>query len=125
MNGKSLLLDTNAVVALLQGNQQLLQLTREAGWIGISIISQIEFLCFPGLTDPDRNLFVEFLAKVEVVGLHADDHDLVDKAVEIRRTFPVKIPDAIIAATALIKNASLVTADRQLETIKNLPIISF
>jgi hypothetical protein len=125
MNGKSLLLDTNAVVALLQGNQQLLQLTREAGWIGISIISQIEFLCFTGLTDTDRNLFLEFLAKVEVVGLHADDHDFVGKAVEIRRTFPVKLPDAIIAATALIKNASLVTADRQLETIKNLPIVSF
>ena len=40
------LLDTNAIVALLQGNLQLLQLLQNADWIGISIISQIEFLAF-------------------------------------------------------------------------------
>jgi tRNA(fMet)-specific endonuclease VapC len=45
------LLDTNAIVALLKGNAQLGQLLRDADWIGISVISQIEFLAFSGLTD--------------------------------------------------------------------------
>ncbi|WP_373527737.1 hypothetical protein [Nostoc sp.] len=38
MSGSRYLLDTNAIIALLQGNSQLLQLLQNADWIGISII---------------------------------------------------------------------------------------
>ena len=48
MSGNRYLLDTNAIVALLQGNAQLVQLLQNADWIGISVISQIEFLAFSG-----------------------------------------------------------------------------
>jgi tRNA(fMet)-specific endonuclease VapC len=54
MNGNRYLLDTNAIVALLQGNSQLIQLLQNADWIGISVISQIEFLAFSGLSQGDR-----------------------------------------------------------------------
>jgi len=54
MSGNRYVLDTNAIVALLQGNLQLVQLLQNASWIGISIISQIEFLVFSGLTEADR-----------------------------------------------------------------------
>jgi predicted nucleic acid-binding protein len=37
----------------------------------------------------------------------------------------VKLPDAIIAATAISRNAELVTADQQLAVIKSLPIVFF
>ncbi len=35
MSGERYLLDTNAIVALLQGNSQLIQLLQNADWIGI------------------------------------------------------------------------------------------
>lgn len=54
MNGKRYLLDTNAVVALLRGHGPLLELLRDAEWVGVSVISQIEFLAFAGLGEPDR-----------------------------------------------------------------------
>ncbi|MEH2415189.1 hypothetical protein [Nostoc sp.] len=54
MSGSRYLLDTNAIVVLLQGNLQLLQLLQNSDWIGISIISQIEFLAFSGLSQGDR-----------------------------------------------------------------------
>lgn len=57
MSGSRYVLDTNAIVALLQGNAQMIPLIQKAGWIGVSIISQIEFLVFPGLTESDRHLF--------------------------------------------------------------------
>lgn len=41
MSGERYLLDTNAIVALLQGNSQLIQLLQNADWIGISVISKI------------------------------------------------------------------------------------
>ena len=38
MRGERYLLDTNGIIALLQGNQQLIQLLQDAEWIGISRI---------------------------------------------------------------------------------------
>lgn len=73
MNGKRLLLDTNAIISLLQGNLQLLRLCRDAEWVGISVISRLEFLCFPGLGAQDRQTFAAFLERVEVVGLESQD----------------------------------------------------
>ncbi|MEH2001896.1 MAG: hypothetical protein V7L00_24720 [Nostoc sp.] len=61
MSGSRYLLDTNAIVALLQGNLQLLQFLQNSDWIGISIISQIEFLAFSGLSQGDRQLFQQFI----------------------------------------------------------------
>ncbi|MEM0981349.1 MAG: hypothetical protein AAGH78_13880 [Cyanobacteria bacterium P01_H01_bin.58] len=46
MSGERYLLDTNAIVALLQGNDYLIQRLQEADWVGVSVISQIEFLVF-------------------------------------------------------------------------------
>lgn len=58
MSGNRYLLDTNAIVALLQGTPQLIQLLQNADWIGVSVISQIEFLAFSGLEQNNRQLFV-------------------------------------------------------------------
>jgi tRNA(fMet)-specific endonuclease VapC len=81
MNGNRYVLDTNAIIALLQGNTQLIQLLQNANWIGISIISQIEFLVFSGLTESDIQLFQQFIEQVEIVGLTASDAVLVEKII--------------------------------------------
>jgi tRNA(fMet)-specific endonuclease VapC len=112
MSGERLLLDTNAVVALLQGDVRLVQLLRQAEWIGISVISRIEFLVFSGLTESDRQLFQQFLQRVEVVGLAADDTALTEQIIAVRQQYRLKLPDAVIAAMAIRKDAALVTADR-------------
>ena len=112
MSGKRLLLDTNAVVALLQGDVRLVQLLRQAEWVGISVISRIEFLVFSGLTESDRQLFQQFLQRVEVVGLAADDTALTEQIIVVRQQYRLKLPDAVIAAMAIRKDAALVTADR-------------
>ncbi len=57
MSGKRYVLDTNAIIALLQGSTMLVQLLQDADWVGISVISQIEFLAFSGLSEDDRRLW--------------------------------------------------------------------
>jgi tRNA(fMet)-specific endonuclease VapC len=69
MSGKRFLLDTNAIIALLAGNIQVIELLRDADWIGISIISYLEFLAFSGLTDTDRDLFNQLIQRIDVIGL--------------------------------------------------------
>jgi predicted nucleic acid-binding protein len=101
MSGNRYVLDTNAIVALLQGNLQLIELLKDADWLGVSVISQIEFLVFPGLTQNDRQIFEQFLQRVEVLDLVAIDAVLIDKIVEIRQQYRLKLPDAVIAAMAI------------------------
>jgi predicted nucleic acid-binding protein len=125
MSGSRYFLDTNAIVALLQGNSPLLQLLQNADWIGISIISQIEFLAFSGLSQGDIQVFQQFVQRVEVVSLTTSDTLLIDQIIQLRQQYRLKLPDAIIAAMALHKNANLVTMDREFVKVATLVVISW
>ncbi|WP_293353419.1 MULTISPECIES: type II toxin-antitoxin system VapC family toxin [unclassified Microcoleus] len=125
MSGNRYVLDTNAIVALLQGNIQLVELLKDADWIGVSVISQIEFLVFPGLTQDDRQIFEQFLQRVEVLGLGAMDAILIEKIIEIRQQHRLKLPDAVIAAMAIQNSATLVTADREFGKVTSLTVINW
>jgi len=117
MSGERYLLDTNAVVALLRGDQALQQRLGGAEWVGISILSQIEFLVFSDITPQDRHTFRAFSDRVDVVGLDRTDPALIDRIVNVRQQHRLKLPDAIIAATALERNATLITDDTQLRKL--------
>ena len=125
MSGNRYVLDTNAIVALLQGNIQLIGLLKDAEGLGVSVISQIEFLVFPGLTQDERQIFEQFLQRVEVLGLVAIDAVLIEKIIEIRQQHRLKLPDAVIAAMAIQNSASLVTADREFAKVTILTVINW
>jgi tRNA(fMet)-specific endonuclease VapC len=125
MSGSRYLLDTNAIVALLQGNSQLVELLQTADWVGISVISQIEFLAFSRLSQTDRQLFQQFLRRVTALGLTADETLLIQRTVEIRQQSRLKLPDAMIAAMAIENSASLITADREFAKVRDLTIIDW
>jgi tRNA(fMet)-specific endonuclease VapC len=125
MNGNRYVLDTNAIVSLLQGSSQLIQLLQDADWIGVSVISQIEFLAFSGLSQEDRQLFEQFLQRVEVINLVASDAVLIEKIIEIRQQYRLKLPDAVIAAMTIQNSASLVTADQEFAKVTILMVINW
>ena len=66
MAGRRYLLDTNALVALLRGNKELLALTQSAEWLGLSVINVLEFSGFDGLSPDDRHLLAQFVSRVTV-----------------------------------------------------------
>ncbi|MGL6344895.1 MAG: type II toxin-antitoxin system VapC family toxin [Waterburya sp.] len=111
MNGNRCLLDTNAIIALLKGDSSLIKLLQDANWLGISIISQIEFLAFSGLTETDIELFRRFLQRVEVINLNDKNELLIEQVIIIRQQYRLKLPDAIIAAMAKQNSAKLITRD--------------
>ena len=99
-------LDTNAVIAVLSGHKPLLRQLNKASWLRTSVISHIEFLSFPNLSDENRALFGECLKQLNVLGVDESN-------------------DAIIAATAIHQNADLVTADREFRVVSELRIVQF
>jgi tRNA(fMet)-specific endonuclease VapC len=125
MSGKRYVLDTNAIVALLQGDPDLVQVLQGAEWIGISVISQIEFLVFAGLAERDRQLFQQFLTRVNVIGLSKEDTKLIEQIIALRQQYRLRLPDAIIGAIALHNSASLITADQAFSRVTNLTVMSW
>ncbi len=125
MNGNRYLLDTNAIIALLQGNKALLQQLKNAEWVGISVISQLEFLVFPKLTDSDKTYFNKFLQRVDVIGLTTEQMPLITKIISLRRQYRLKLPDAIIVGAAFQHRATLVSADKRLHKIDGVPVLDF
>jgi len=96
MNGNKFILDTNAIVALLKGNPEILKLTETAEWIAISIISYLEFLAFPDLTDTDKTLFNNFIQRIEIIGIEKTNRELLNRIIEFRMKYKIKLPDSII-----------------------------
>jgi predicted nucleic acid-binding protein len=111
MNGKTLILDTNAVIKLLddENNSLALDAIFPDNVRAISVITQIELLGYPDITEEADDLIRSFLDDIPIISI---DDITVENAVEIRRRKPsVRLPDAVIAATAIEFNAILVTND--------------
>lgn len=124
MNGR-FLLDTNAVVALLNGNGELTQILNSATWVGISIMTELEFLAFSGLSKQDVLLFQEFKTRIEIIDLQSKDTMLIQEITSIRKSGNLKMPDAIIVASALQSQATLLTQDAQLLKLDNFLVRGF
>jgi tRNA(fMet)-specific endonuclease VapC len=125
MNGTRYLLDTNAVIAIVKGNSKLLARLNAATYVSFSIISVIEFMAFSNLSKEDKAVFEEMLAEANVIDLDYADKNLLNSIVAIRQTYKLKLPDAIIAATALTYNCQLVSNDKNIIKVPQLSIISF
>jgi hypothetical protein len=67
------------------------EILKFANWVGISVISQIEFLAFSGLSEADRQLFQQFLQRVECAGLVANDSMLIEKIISDTPAVSVEI----------------------------------
>jgi len=46
-----------------------------------------------------------------------------EQTIELRRTYTIKLPDAIIAATSFVYKIPLVTADKTFSKIKELDLV--
>jgi predicted nucleic acid-binding protein len=121
---KSVVFDTNVLIKYINKLPGFIDLdTQFAGdQQFISVVTKMELLAFPALSATERELIVQFLKTIIVVPL---TEAIEAEAIEIRRAFRPKLPDAIIAATAHVLDATLVTGDGPLarKGIPGLPII--
>ena len=111
MSGSRYLLDTNAIIQLLKGNPQLALLASKADFLAASVIAELEFLSFRGLSDADAALYRAFRSRIWICDVPSDDPLFTHMVVEARKTFNLKLPDAIIAATARANDLTVLTAD--------------
>ena len=125
MSGTRYLLDTNAVIAIVNGNKEIIQQLNAASFVAFSVISILAFLSFPRLTAKEKNVFEEIISEGSVIDLDYEDKDLMNSIINIRRTYRLKLPDAILVATALSYDCQMVSNDNELHKVTHLKIIGF
>jgi predicted nucleic acid-binding protein len=112
------LLDSNILIEYLNGNDRIVSYLDSIAIEGnciISIISKIELISAPKLTTNEIKNILLFLENFQEMNL---TDEIALKAAEIRRKNKLKLPDAVIAATALVSNATLVSGDEVFKKLK-------
>jgi len=119
------LIDTNTASNLLQAklpeNGIALMRSITDAIPNISVITKIELLSWK-TTEAVEALVRDFITDSNVLGL---DEEITELCVGLRRKKSIKTPDAIIAATALANNYTLITAnEKDFSNIKALKVIN-
>jgi len=82
----------------------------------VSVITRMELLSLQSLKPKDEEVIKEFIFDSTVFSL---EENIITKTILLRRTNKIKLPDAIIAATAIVHNLQLIT--HNLKDFKNIP----
>ena len=120
MNGIDIVADTNFLIALHEGNTIVKPFLDQT--VAISVISEIELLGYPKITEGEKRRLKALLAECEIVELTAEIKEL---AIALRQTQRIKVPDSIIAATAIYLRVPVVTSDLDFKKLKDVTVILF
>ena len=125
--GKRYLVDTNIVRKYLDEELsvrglELVDSILDNSESNISVITRIELLGF----SPDREELLQFI--IQFIGYSFEfnlSEDVIQKTIEIRKSIKIKLSDAIIAATALCNDLTLLSDnDSDFGKIPNLKYIN-
>ena len=121
MNGNNILLDTNIVLYLLDGEETLIPLLEEKN-IFLSFITQLELLGTRNLNSDNILKIKQFISECTVIDITPG---IKEYTISIRQRYSIKLPDCIIMATSLWLNMPLITADQDFKKIDIADLIYF
>ncbi|MBO7496934.1 MAG: type II toxin-antitoxin system VapC family toxin [Salinivirgaceae bacterium] len=86
---------------------------------GISVITEMELLSFSKITTADDIVLRNLISKCAVISLNKP---IKERTILLRRKYGTKLPDSIVAATAIECELPLVTADKGFKKIEELDL---
>jgi predicted nucleic acid-binding protein len=121
MSGKEILVDTNIILYLLTGSDTLEDFLQGKD-IYISFITELELIGFKNITVKEEKQIAAILNDCSIIPMNKL---IKDKYIELRKKYHLKLADAIIAATSIIFNMPMITADKQFKTIDELILTTY
>lgn len=121
MNGNSVFIDTNIVLYLISGDNTVANFLNDKT-VYLSFITELELFGFKELNDDEKNSINSFLADTTIIDINSSIKNLV---IELRKSSKIKLPDAIIAASAQFLNMPLMTADAQISKLKEVNVLFY
>ena len=117
----SVLVDTNIALYLLGGDATVADLL-DGRAVHVSFVTELELLSYPELDAEEREAVADFLRECVIVDLSAA---IKAETIALRRSSRLKLPDALIAATALVGKMPLMSADRAFGRVDRLPLLLY
>lgn len=114
-----IILDSNILVYLSKGLLKAEDVFQQPKKYCISVISYIELLSYQHLTTSEVSFLTRLYKKLNIIYL---DEALAEETIRIRKTYKLKLPDAVIAATASINNALLISNDKDFQKITEIQV---
>ncbi len=118
MNGIKILADTNVIIYHFAGNDKIENFLNNKV-VYISAITYSELLSKP-LPSSEEFILKEYLNSIHII--HTNDF-ICEIAAGLRKSYKIKLPDAIIAATCFFLNIPLITFDDNFYKIDDLKIL--
>jgi predicted nucleic acid-binding protein len=118
MNGIDFIVDTNIMVYYQEGNPALEPYIDD--FFSISEITIIELLGIKEIDSQMLNIRQQMISRCLVFYF---DNRIRNKTIELKQKYYLKIPDAIIAATAIVNKKTLLTADKDFKKIIELNLL--
>ena len=120
MVGEFILVDTNILIFILQGNTKLAELLSGVQVV-ISVITEMEIQCLK-MSKSAHEKVQDLLFQCTIIELNPS---IKTGAIELVQNGKLKLPDAIIAATAQFLEIPVFTADKQFERLESGNVILF
>jgi predicted nucleic acid-binding protein len=121
MSGNSVVLDTNIVLYLLNGDQVLSELL-DRKKLYLSFISQLELLGFKGITLKQQLAISKFIQDCIVIDVN---EEIKREVISLRKKTRLKLPDCIIVATARFLGLPFITSDVDFKSIGFTEVIIY
>ena len=121
MSGNEILLDTNIIIYLLNGDVELAEFLMDKK-LYISFVSEIELLGFPSITKAQAKGIQLFLDECICININKQ---IKKETIRIRRDFNIKIPDSIVIASANFMNIPVITSDKQFGKVNGLKVLIY
>jgi predicted nucleic acid-binding protein len=121
MSGKEIFADTNIILYLLKGNDTLANLLQRKD-LYVSFITELELIGYRTITAAEEQQIGSLLAESFIIPLN---EQIKREYVMLRKTYQLKLADAIIAATAIVMDIPFITADKQFSNINELNLIHY
>jgi predicted nucleic acid-binding protein len=117
-------LDTNAIVYYLKGDTDAVVILRgifaQSSPVYVSAVTELELLAFANLSGDEESMIEDLLATMSIIPL---DSRIARLAALVRRHYRLKVPDSVIAATAMFTGSTLVTRNtRDFRNVANLSL---
>ena len=119
MNGIRIFCDTNPLIYLLDGNREIARFI-DGQQIYLSVISELELFGKPNLSFQDNEVIDSLLKGCFVIDINPEIKHIYR---ELKQKHIIKLPDAIVAATAIYLDLPLLTFDKGFKNVSNLKLI--
>ena len=121
MSGNNMVLDTNIVLFLLESDDILQQYLQDKTFY-LSLVNEMELLGFKDITEKEEAIIGFFLEECAVIEINKGVKDI---AIKLRRQYSLKLPDAIVAATAIFLGIPLISADKHFKKVSELTFVFY